>query len=58
VLCALSLEWLGCKPRFNEALVLRWLFFVPVHMLPCWQELPMEQLRIRGEKLDGPTLLH
>lgn len=38
VLHALSLEWLGCKPRFNEASVLRWLFFVPVHMLPSWQE--------------------
>lgn len=32
-----SLEQLGCKPCFNEASVLRWLFFVPVHMLPRWQ---------------------
>lgn len=56
LLCALSLEWLGCKPRFNEASVLRWLFFVPVHMLPRWQELPMEQLCAREEELDGPAL--
>lgn len=53
VLRALSLEWLGCKPRFNEASVLRWLFFVPVHMLPCWQEPPAERLCVHEEKLHG-----
>lgn len=39
-----KLECLGWEPRFNEASVLPWLFFVPVHMLPRWQELPVEQL--------------
>lgn len=53
VLHALSLEWLGCKPRFNEASVLRWLFFVPVHMLPSWQEPPAERLCVHEEKLHG-----
>lgn len=52
-----KLEWLGWEPRFNEASVLPWLFFVPVHMLPRWQELPVEQLCVHQQKLDGPTLL-
>lgn len=54
-----ELEWFGWEPRFNEASVLPWLFFVPVHMLPRWQELPVEQLLCfhQQKKLDGPTLL-